>query len=166
MAAPSGVNDEYVNPKKVSPNKVCEYIRAAYLDGKTRITSYAENIDPNVHRANYRYRFTLVDKLEHRPDFEELKTMVMEEDNKDMLLRSATAQKKAMELLLNMIDKANENIMKHSDDPKLFGASISVAKAIAPVLAVAGGKNDSERVAAGKRARAAKVINGGVDAIQ
>ena len=81
-----------------------------------------------------------------------------------MLLRSATAQKKAMELLLNMIDKANENIMEHSDDPKLFSASISVAKAIAPVLAVAGGKNDSERVAAGKRARAAKVINGGIDA--
>ena len=63
-----------------------------------------------------------------------------------------------------MIDKANENIMEHSDDPKLFSASISVAKAIAPVLAVAGGKNDSERVAAGKRARAAKVINGGIDA--
>ena len=164
MSVSMGINDEYVNPKKVSPNKVCEYIRAAYLDGKTRITAYSENIDPNLHRANYRYRFELINKLEDRHDFEELKTMVMEEDSRDMLLRSATAQKKAMELLLNMIDKANENIMEHSDDPKLFSASISVAKAIAPVLAVAGGKNDSERVAAGKRARAAKVINGGIDA--
>ena len=67
---------EFVQPRKVSPNKVCSYIRAAYLDGKTRISAYAENIDPNLYKANYRYQFELIEKLESRDDFEELKRHV------------------------------------------------------------------------------------------
>ena len=152
----------YVIPSKVSPNKVCGYIRSAYLDGKTRLSSYAENIDPNVYKAQYRYRFELIDKLERRDDFDDLKTMVMEEDQKDMFIRSASAQRKAFDLLMSTIEAAQQSVSESPADPKTLQAATTVLKTLAPAFqAINQEPDDNRRRVVDRKARAAKVISGG-----
>lgn len=152
---------ELANPDKVSPNKVCDYIRDAYLNGKTRLKSYAENVDPNIYTKAYGYRYKIIAKLEDRADFQDLKNMVMEEDQKDMLLRSSSAQRKAHELLLNTIESANAAVLENGDDPKTLQAAAGVLKTLMPAFqAINVTVNDSSRNEAHLKARAARVISG------
>lgn len=154
---------EFVSPRKVSPSKVCNYIRAAYLDGKTRIMSYAETIDPNVYKAQYRYQYELIEKLENRDDFEDLKSMVMEEDQKDMLLRSSSAQRKAFDLLMSTIEAAQASVKENPTDPKALQAASTVLKTLAPAFTAIHDDNrspDTKRLES-RRARAVKAISGG-----
>ena len=154
---------EFVSPKKVSASKVCDYIRSAYLDGKTRIMSYAETIDPNVYKAQYRYQYELIEKLESRDDFQDLKTMVMEEDQKDMLLRSSSAQRKAFDLLMSTIEAAQQGVKDNPSDPKVLQAASTVLKTLAPAFTAIQDDNrdNSVKRVEARRARAAKVISGG-----
>lgn len=153
---------ELANPGKVSPNKVCEYIRDAYLNGKTRLKAYADNVDPNIYSKAYGYRYKIIQKLEERPDFEDLKMMVMEEDQKDMLLRSSSAQRKAQELLLNTIEAASDAVKNAPDDPKTLQAAAGVLKTLMPAFQAieSGSHTDKARNEARLRARAARVISG------
>ena len=154
---------EFVQPRKVSPNKVCSYIRAAYLDGKTRISAYAENIDPNLYRANYRYQFELIEKLESRDDFEELKTMIMEEDMKDMMLRSSSAQRKAFDLLNSTLEAAQKAVESTPDDPKVLQAASTVLKTLAPALQSIQKDDEPDRKKIGsRRAKVAQIISGDI----
>lgn len=153
---------EFVSPRKVSPTKVCEYIRGAYLDGKTRLAAYAEAIDPNIYSANYRYRFEIIAKLEDRDDFEDLKQMVMEEDSKDMLLRSSSAQRKAFDLLMSTLEAAQESVKSNPDDPKVLQAASGVLKTLTPAFQAINQEPDRQpRQVAGRRARVAQIIGGG-----
>lgn len=152
---------EFVNPLKVSPTKVCDYIRKAYLDGKTRLTSYAESIDPDFHKAAYRYKFELIYKLESRPDFEELKTMVMEEDSKDMLLRSSSAQRKAFDLLMSTLEAAQASVKSQPDDPKVLQAASGVLKTLTPAFQAINKEPEPDRKKIGsRRAKVAQIISG------
>ena len=152
---------ELANPKKVSPTKICEYIRSAYLDGRTRISSYAEHIDPNLYLAAYEYRFELIKKLEARPDFDDLKNMVMEEDAKDMLLRSSSAQRKAFDLLMSTLEAAQESVKSNPSDPKVLQAASGVLKTLTPAFQAINKEPEPERrKVGGRRARVAQIIGG------
>lgn len=155
---------EYVQPRKVSPTKVTNYIRSAYLDGKTRLYSYATEIDPNVYQAPYRYQFELIAKLEARDDFEDLKSMVVEEDQKDMLLRSSSAQRKAFDLLMSTIEAAQQAVTDNPTDPKALQAASGVLKTLAPALSTISSSDeapDKKRIVA-RKARVAKALGSGL----
>ena len=100
-------------------------------------------------------------KVCDRADFQDLKNMVMEEDQKDMLLRSSSAQRKAHELLLNTIESANAAVLENGDDPKTLQAAAGVLKTLMPAFqAINVTVNDSSRNEAHLKARAARVISG------
>lgn len=152
---------EFVNPKKVSATKVCDYIRGAYLDGKTRLTAYSESIDPSLYKAAYRYRFELIEKLESRDDFEDLKAMVLEEDAKDMMLRSSSAQRKTFDLLMATLEAAHKGIEENPDDPKMLQAASGVLKTLAPTMqAINKDEDPGKKRIAGRRAKVAQLVGG------
>ena len=155
---PSNTTD-IVNPKKVSSSKVCEYIRAAYIDGKKFIQAYAEAVDPNIYNVAYGYRYKIKDQLEARPDFEELKSMVMKEDQDEMLRRSATLQHKAQALLLDTMDSASKALQDNGNDPKTLQAAAGVLKTLMPAFQAINAKVDeSNSSEARKHARAVRVL--------
>lgn len=139
MARPN----KYVNPKKVSPTKVCDYIREVFLNGKPRRDSYFKCIDAELAGANYRYQFDVINELEARLDFEDLKTMIMEEDQNDMLRRSSTMQKKSMQLFMDLLDKGIAIANDPSSDDKELAVANNIVKSITPMMKAIYGKNDA-----------------------
>jgi hypothetical protein len=153
--------DDMPNPKKVAPSKVAEYIRLCYIEGMTRAQSYIQAVNPDALKLEVRTRYNHINALEARDDFQALKDMVMEEDTQDLLRRSSTAQRKALSLLMDTLDAAQQAVRENPTDPKTLASASSILKGLGSAFqATQATENDSERMLEARRARAAKVIAG------
>lgn len=147
---------------KVSQGKIVDYLRAVYVDGKTRAAAYAENIDPSIYSLTPQ---EIQDKIDWvakgRKDFEELKEMVIAEENERMLRRSGLMQQKALELLVSTVEAAQRRVEDPDADPKDITAAAGVIKTLIPAFeSIASAKNNNTGPSeAERKLRARKVIN-------
>ena len=148
---------------KVSQGKVVDYLRAVYVDGKTRTAAYAENIDASIYELTPKEIQSKLDWVSKgREDFEELKEMVVNEENERMLRRSGLMQQKAMELLVSTVDAAQRLVSEEDVDAKAITSAAGVIKTLMPAFEVIAGKGSGDEGGASpaeRKARARKVIN-------
>lgn len=152
------------NPDKVAPSKIAEYIRRTNIDGIARITAYQETIDPNIKKAPVPQRYNYINRLEGRADYVAIKEFVLEEDQKDMILRSQTVRAKAFDLLMDTLEAAQRGVKENPDDAKMVSAASGVLKSLAPILTGIQGKEEVEEKPKLQendrlRIRAAKVVD-------
>ena len=145
-------------PSKLSASKVYEYIKKIEVDGCPRVRAYAETIDPSIYNLK---PAQIKSKLDYLRDsykgYDELKETVLAEQQDWILRKSSRIQDKSIELLANIIDKANEMVSKPDLDIKEFNASIQTLKTIMPAL-TANNANTVDNKAERKR-RAQEFIN-------
>lgn len=123
-----------INVSKVHPSKISEYIRAVYVDGKPRITAFAEHIDPGVYSHSLDSARRRIERVNARPDFEELKELIVSEENERMLRRSGMLQKKAMELLVSTIEASQRLLDSDEATAKDVQAAAGVVKSLVPAF--------------------------------
>lgn len=154
--------DRGVQISRVSQAKIADYLRAVYVDGKTRIAAYAENIDSSIYSLEPKEIQNKLDWVSKgRRDFEELKEMVVSEEQERMLRRSGLMQQKAMELLVSTVEAA-QNLVTHEDaTAKEVTAAAGVIKTLMPAFETIANssKVDTGASAAERKARVRKVIN-------
>lgn len=68
----------------------------------------------------------------------------MEEDQKDMILRSQTVRNKALELLMSTLESAHKGVIENADDPKMLSAASGVLKSLTPILTAVQGPQEEE----------------------
>lgn len=145
-------------PSKIAQKKIYDYIKKIEVDGLPRVRAYAEAIDPRIYELPPN---KIADKLDavrtYRSDYKELEEMVRAEQKDWILRRSAVIQDKAVSLLANVIDKANELASKPETDVKELSAAIATLKTIMPALTV--NNNNNTDNSNDRKARASKFIN-------
>jgi hypothetical protein len=94
----------------IAPSRVAEYIRAIYIDGEKKYDAFERYIDPLARKVDYKNVTQYYRALEKRPDWAELKDMILKEDEEYMLRRSGTLQRKAMNVLMNTIAAAEKAV--------------------------------------------------------
>lgn len=147
---------------KVSQAKIADYLRDVYVNGKTRVSAYAENIDSSIYSLDPKSIQNKIDWVaKGRDDFEELKEMVISEEQERMLRRSSLMQQKAMELLVSTVEAAQRRVQDEEASPKDITAAAGVIKTLMPAFeSIANVKNENTGIsAADRRARARSVIN-------
>lgn len=154
-------NQRKVMISKVSQAKIVDYLRDVYINGKTRVTAYAENIDPSIYELRPTEIQAKLDWLPTgRPDFAELKEMVLSEENERMLRRSGLMQQKAMELLVSTVDAAQRMVQEEDADAKTVAAAAGVIKTLMPAFeTIASTNKDTGASQTQRKSRAQKVIN-------
>lgn len=148
-----------VRISKLSQEKLYNYIKAIEIDGLPRVRAYAENIDPAI------YDMTPVDAVrkldylkESRVDYNEVREQVLAERADWNLRRSAALQNKALDLLSNLMDRANEIAKDPKTDAKQLGAAINTLKTIMPAFQAVNAPR-TEESGTNKKARAAGYIH-------
>lgn len=127
--------DRFPRPSKISQAKLYEYIKKVELDGYPRIRAYAETIDPEIYKLEPSKAIDRLDSLkERRADYDDVKAMVLAEQEDWILRRSSVIQDKAVNLLANLIDKANELATKPDADVKELNTAVSTLKTIMPAF--------------------------------
>ena len=153
-------NMRQVRIKKLSQDKVYEYIKKVELDGLPRVRAYAEAIDSHIYECNPETMRKKLDYLaKEYPNFKEIKEMVLAENQEWALRRSGAIQNKAMDLLGNLLDKANQIATNPEADAKELNIAVSTLKSIMPAFSAIGGKTTMETSTTDKKARAAGYIN-------
>lgn len=148
-------------PSKISQTKVYDYIKKLEVDGLPRVRAYAEAIDPGIYDLT---PTQMADKLDYFkancPNFEEIREMVLAEQKDWALRRSGAVQDKAMTLLCNLLDKANQIATDPDADAKELNLAVTTLKSIMPAFtAVNGRANADVGPQVDKKARAGKFIN-------
>lgn len=159
----SNANNKFTDflpaPKKIAQKKVYDYIRKIEVDGLPRVRAYAEAIDPRIYELTPNKIADKLDALrQQRGDFKELEEMVRAEQADWILRRSAVIQDKAVELLANLIDKANDLASKPEADVKELNTAISTLKTIMPAFTGMNNKTNVDN-SSDRKARAGKFIN-------
>lgn len=162
MVAPnlSYKKENRIVPSKISEQKMYEYIKKIEIDGYTRVRAYAEVIDPAI------YDMT-PSAINHKLDylrtswkgFDELREMVLAEQKDWSLRRSSMIQDKAVNLLANLLDKANELATKPDVDAKELNMAISTLKTVMPAFTAVGNNANQDTNTTDKRARASRYIH-------
>lgn len=120
---------------KLSQEKLYNYIKAIEVDGLPRVRAYAENIDPTIYDMNPVDAVRKLDYIkESRVDYNEVREQVLAERADWNLRRSAALQNKALDLLSNLMDRANEIAKDPSTDAKQLGTAINTLKTIMPAF--------------------------------
>lgn len=149
-----------VVPSKVGAAKVYEYIKKIEVDGIPRVRAYAESIDPKIYELTPQQ---ISSKLEYfknaYPAYKEIKEMVLAEQKDWALRRSTAMQNKAMDLLSNLLDKANEIATDPDADAKDLNVAVSTLKSIMPAFTAIGNKTEMSTDTTDKKSRASKFIN-------
>lgn len=154
------MTDRQVRPSKVSQSKVYEYIKKIEVDGLPRVRAYAEAIDPEIYNLSPTQMRWKLDKFkEQYPDYDEVREMVLAENQDWALRRSGAIQNKAMDLLSNLIDKANEIATKPDADVKELNLAVSTLKSIMPAFTAVSNTANMDTKTTDKKARASKFIN-------
>lgn len=146
-------------PSKISEEKMYNYIKKIEIDGLPRVRAYAEAIDGGIYDyspSDIGYRLDYI-KQSYK-GYDELREMVLAEQQEWSLRRSAAVQDKAMSLLNNLLDKANEIATNPESDAKQLSQAVSMLKTIMPAFTAVGGKRDDSGNT-NKKARAEKFIN-------
>lgn len=134
------------SPSKIAQSKVYDYMKKMYVDGLPRVRAYAEAIDDRIYQLSNGEQINVFTYFrEARKDWNDIKEMVMAEQAEWSLRRSAALQDKAVNLLSNLMDKANELATKPEADVKELNAAISTLKTIMPAFTatVSGPKEDN-----------------------
>lgn len=147
-------------PSKVAASKVYDYIKKVETQGVPRIKAYAECIDPEIYNMN-------PCQITHRLDYfqksykgyNDIKEMVLQEEKDWMLRRNSSLQNKALDLLSNLLDKANDLASKPDTDAKELNTAINTLKAVMPAFQAAGARTAQDVSQTDKKARASKFIN-------
>lgn len=122
-------------PSKISQQKRYEYIKKIEVDGYPRIRAYAEVIDPKIYDLTPKEIDNRIVYLKDAwKDYDELREMVLAEQQDWNLRRSAIAQDKAIELLTVTLDKAIEMVRDPECDNKSLAAAVSTLKTIMPAF--------------------------------
>lgn len=151
--------DVFVN--KVAPSKVYEYIKKIEVDGLPRIRAFAEAIDPRIYDLPpNKIAYKLDNFRRDYKAFDEIREMVLAENKDWALRRSGAIQNKAMDLLNNLLDKANDIAKDPEADAKDLNIAVSTLKSIMPALTAVNTKaNMDTRPQIDKKARASTYIN-------
>lgn len=149
-----------VRQGKLSQSKVYDYIKKVEIDGLPRVRAYAEAIDPAIYDLQPESMRKRLDRLkEDYPNFAEIKEMVLAENKDWALRRSGAIQNKAMDLLSNLLDKANEIATDPNADAKDLNVAVSTLKSIMPAFTAIGEKKNIDTNTTDKHARASRFIN-------
>lgn len=147
-------------PSKISQEKVYNYIKKLEIDGLPRVRAYAEAIDSHIYDLP-------ADKIGEKLDYfkanykgyDDIKEMVLAEQQDWALRRSAAVQDKAMNLLTNLLDKANEIATKPDADAKELSQAVAMLKTIMPAFTAVGNRQNAPADTTNRKARAEKWIN-------
>lgn len=149
-----------VTPSKVAASKVYDYIKMVETQGVPRVKAYAKCIDPEI------YNFTpaqITSRLDYFQSsykgYKDIKEMVLQEEKDWMLRRNSTLQNKALDLLSNLMDKANEIAQDPNADAKDLQVAVSTLKSILPAFTAVGNKTSMNTDTTDKTKRAAGYIN-------
>ena len=145
-------------PSRIAPEKVYNYIKKLEVDGLPRVRAYAEAIDPAIYDLTPSQISDKLDYLKsHYKGYDEIRESVLAEQAEWNLRRSAALQGKAMDLLSNLLDKANDIAKNPEADPKELNAAINTLKSIMPALTTA--NQPVSEPSTNRKARAARYIN-------
>ena len=149
-----------VRPAKLSQDKVYEYLKKVEIDGLPRVRAYAEAIDPAIYELQPESMRKKLDYLaKDYPNFKEIREMVLAENQEWALRRSGAIQNKAIDLLSNLLDKANEIATNPDADAKDLNVAVSTLKSIMPAFTAIGNKASADVSTTDKTKRAAEFIN-------
>lgn len=149
-----------VRQSKLSQSKVYDYIKKVEIDGLPRVRAYAEAIDPAIYDLKPESMRDRVDRLrEDYPNFKEIHEMVLAENKDWALRRSGAIQNKALDLLGNLLDKANQIATDPNADAKELNVAVSTLKSIMPAFTAIGDKANMNTETTDKTKRAAGYIN-------
>lgn len=146
-------------PHKVSERKVYEYIKKVEIDGLPRVRAYAEAIDEGIYDVNPQAASNRLDYFQnHAPGYKEIKEAILAEQQEWSMRKSAHIQDKAVDLLANLLDKANQIATDPDADAKQLATAVSTLKAIMPAFTAVGNKQTMDTSTTDKKARAGKFI--------
>lgn len=149
-----------IMPSKVAASKVYDYIKMIETQGVPRIRAYAKCIDPGIYELTPAQITKKLDYFQNNyKGFNDIKEMVLQEDKDWMLRRNSALQNKALDLLSNLMDKANEIAQDPEADAKDLQIAVSTLKSILPAFTAVGTKTSSDVSQTDKTKRAAGYIN-------
>lgn len=152
--------DKQVRINKLAESKVYDYIKKVEVDGLPRIRAYAESIDPAIYDLP---PVTVRKKLDYLkeayPTYSEIRETVLAEQKDWALRKSSAIQNKAVDLLSNLLDKANEIARDPDADAKDLNVAVSTLKSIMPAFTAIGNNANRDTSTTDKKARAGKFIN-------
>ena len=147
-------------PSKISSGKIYDYIKKVEIDGYPRVRAYAEAIDPMIYNLTPSQISDKLDVLRRdAPSYDEIREMVLAEHKDWALRRSGAIQNKAMDLLSNLLDKANTIATDPDADSKDLNIAVSTLKSILPAFTAVGNAANADNSTVNKKARASKFIN-------
>lgn len=147
---------------KVHQSKIYDYIRKVEIDGLPRIRAYAEAIDAKIYELSPSAAHRKLDRVrEEYPEYQEIREMVLAEEENWAMRKSHVAQDEAISLLMNTLKKANEVLSKEDVSAQELNAANSVLKTVMPAIAAVNQKQNATNVITeeNKRARASKYIS-------
>lgn len=160
MAVTNTTEMRQVRQSKLSQSKVYEYIKKIEVDGLPRVRAYAEAIDPAIYDLQPESMRKKLDRLkEDYPNFDEIKEMVLAENKDWAMRRSGVIQNKAMDLLSNLLDKANQIATDPNADAKDLNVAVSTLRSILPAFTAVNEKANMSTRVVDKTKRAAEYIN-------
>lgn len=153
-------NKTGVMPSKVAASRVYDYIKMVETQGIPRIRAYAKCIDPEIYNMTPSQITSRLDYFQNSyKGFNDIKEMVLQEEKDWMLRRNSALQNKALDLLSNLMDKANEIATDPDADAKDLNVAVSTLKSILPAFSAVGNKTSMDTDQTDKRSRAGKYIN-------
>ena len=157
MSTLNGETFKCVLPKasKLSEEKLYNYIKKIEVDGLPRIRAYAEAIDPVIYQLEPLQAKMALDRVRELKIYSHIKENVLAEKSEWQLRNSTAIQDKAVSLLSNLIDKANEIATKPDADAKDLNVAVSTLKTIMPAFQAMGATKEP---VTDKKARAEKFI--------
>jgi hypothetical protein len=146
---------------KVHQGKIYDYIRKVEIDGLPRIRAYAEAIDPKIYDLPPGAAHRKLDRVrEEYPQYEEIKEMVLAEEENWAMRKSHAAQDEALSLLLNTLKKANDIINKDDVSAQDLNAANAVLKTVMPAVTQVNDKAAGNvQATINRKARAERYIN-------
>jgi hypothetical protein len=146
---------------KVHQGKIYDYIRKVEIDGLPRIRAYAEAIDAKIYDLPPGAAHRKLDRVrEEYPQYDEIKEMVLAEEENWAMRKSHAAQDEALSLLLNTLKKANDIISKDEVSAQDLNAANAVLKTVMPAVTAVNEKSAGNvQTAVQKKARAERYIN-------
>ena len=160
MACDKTYERDQVVISKLPAGKIEEYIRKVEIDGLPRVRAYAEVIDPRIYDLEPNQIKSRLDSIRTRYNgYDEIHESVMAEHKEWSLRRSSALQNKALDLLSNLIDKANEIATKPEADAKELNIAVSTLKSILPAFTAVSNAGKANLETTDKKARASAFIN-------
>lgn len=146
---------------KVHQGKIYDYIRKVEIDGLPRIRAYAEAIDSKIYDLPPGAAHRKLDRVrEEYPQYEEIKEMVLAEEENWAMRKSHAAQDEALSLLLNTLKKANDIINKDDVSAQDLNAANAVLKTVMPAVTQVNDKAAGNvQATVNRKARAERYIN-------